>query len=152
MLSDEMMQLLTSYVDGELTPRQREEVMRLLNKSAEARDALKQLQENAHKLKQLPKHKVEPSLVDEIVAAIEQEKSRTRPYSPPKRRRSVLPYFVVAMAASFIVFAVGLIYWQTMQWIDNPKKDGPVVNIDKKQEQKQGPEQPNVPTPWKPHP
>ena len=148
MLSDDMIQLLTAYVDGELTPRQREEVMRMLNKSAEAREVLRQLQENAHKLKQLPKRNVEPSLVEDILAAIAEEKARTRPYSPPKRRRSILPYFVVAMAASFIVFAIGLLYWQTINGIDNPKKDvPPVVQHDKKQEQKQGPEQPNVPTP-----
>ncbi len=37
MLSDRMRQLLTAYVDGELTDRQREAATRLLEQSAEAR-------------------------------------------------------------------------------------------------------------------
>jgi hypothetical protein len=154
MLSDEMMQLLTGYVDGELTPRQRDEAMRLLNKSAEAREVLRQLQENAHKLKQLKKQKVEPSLVDEIVMAIEEQKAQRRTPSAPKRRRSAAPYFVVAMAASFLFIAIGIFGWLANDYFEGRKDPTPpLVNVDRKQEkqdQKQGPDP--IETPRKTHP
>jgi hypothetical protein len=50
------LQLLTAFVDGELTRRQRKFVLQMLNRSSEARKVLQQLQENAHRVKQLPRH------------------------------------------------------------------------------------------------
>jgi len=42
MLSDQVLELLTAFVDGELHQRQREEVLRLLNRSSEARELVRQ--------------------------------------------------------------------------------------------------------------
>ena len=43
MLPEQDRELLTSYVDGELSTRQRKTVLRLLRRSAEARELLRQL-------------------------------------------------------------------------------------------------------------
>lgn len=54
MLRDRYRKLLTAYVDGELSSRQRRHVVRLLRRSPEARQLLEQLQGDAHALRQLP--------------------------------------------------------------------------------------------------
>src|SRR5437870_4024271 len=102
MLSDQLLQLLTAFVDGELSQRQRKSAVRLLEKSSEARAILKQMQENAHRLKRLPRHKVEPSLVDGIMQAIHERKSQPKPALSPRRRRW-LPYVAATLAASLLV-------------------------------------------------
>ena len=79
MLSKPSLHLLTAFVDGELNERQRKALMRLLNRSSEARTVLKQLQVNAHRLKKLPKHKIGPSLVDEILLEIAKQRTQPKP-------------------------------------------------------------------------
>lgn len=111
MLSDQVLELLTAFVDGELSQRHREEVMRLLNKSSEARDIVRQLQENAHRLKALPKRKVEPSLVAEIVQAIADQKAMPK---PRVARRRWLPYVAATMAASLLIATLSFLYWKHM--------------------------------------
>ncbi len=133
MLSDQVLQLLTAFVDGELGQRQREAVMRLLKESAEARDVLRQLQENAHKVKQLPAHKVEPSLVEAVLQAIAEK--QTQPHTPtPSRgaRRRWLPYVTASMAASILIGVVGLLCWKALTPPEtNPLKrnEGDLVKI-----------------------
>ena len=55
MLLDRYRQLLTAYVDGELSSRQRRHVVRLLHRSAEARRLLRQLEADAKSLRDLPR-------------------------------------------------------------------------------------------------
>ena len=45
MLSERDLQLLTAFVDGELTRRERKVVLRLLHRSSQARSVLQELQE-----------------------------------------------------------------------------------------------------------
>src|SRR5438105_4470971 len=54
MLSERLSKLLTAYVDGELDARRREAVLSHVQKSPEAREVLRQLQEDANQLRQLP--------------------------------------------------------------------------------------------------
>jgi hypothetical protein len=54
MLSERLTKLLTAYVDGELDARRREAVLSQAQKSPEAREFLRQLQEDANRLRQLP--------------------------------------------------------------------------------------------------
>src|ERR1041384_3644971 len=99
MLSEEMIQLLTAFVDGELSQRQRDAVMRLLEHSAEARELLRQLQDNAHRVKKLPRHKVEPSLVEAVMQAIEEHKAQPKLIETPSRqRRPSLPHLPAELA------------------------------------------------------
>jgi len=106
------MQLLTAFVDGELSQRQRKAAMHLLEKSSEARALLKELQENVHKLKKLSFHKIEPSLVDDVLQAIAGQQASPKPIVPG--RRPWLPYLAASMAVSLLIVTVGLIYWKTV--------------------------------------
>ena len=124
MLTEPMIQLLTAFVDGEMSQRQRKAAMRLLNKSSEARELLRQMQENAHKVKKLPRHKVEPSLVDAVMQAIAERQAQPAPVVQPRRRRAWMPYLAATMAASLLIAVVGLIYWNaTRPEQDRPKND-----------------------------
>src|SRR5260370_12771467 len=71
MLTESCRELLTAYVDGELTPRQHKAVLRLLQQSAEARDLLRQMQRDSEALRQLPTPRLEHDLsapVGQIIA------------------------------------------------------------------------------------
>src|SRR5262245_34501658 len=70
MLSDRHCQLLTAYVDGVLSARRRKVVLKLLRKLPEARQLLKELEENAKRLRQLPALKLEPQFAARVVEAI----------------------------------------------------------------------------------
>jgi len=159
MLSEQEMDLLTGYVDGELNDRQREAVMRLLNMSAEAREMLRQLQENAHKLKQLPQHNVEPSLVDEILQAIADEQAQVTTQAPSRPARgSWVPYIAASLAASLLIAAMGFLYYKHMIDPESPTKDeAPFAKGEEKKPEKQQPgvtptPQPTPPSPRKPNP
>jgi len=120
MLPDQVTELLTAFVDGELSQRQRKAALRLLQRSSEAREFLRQLQENAHKVKQLPRRKVEPSLVDEILRAIAEQKVQPKqPSLKPGRRRHWMPYVAASLAASLLIAVIGVTYYKTMSEEDN---------------------------------
>ena len=61
----------------------RQTALHLLERSSETREFLLQLQLNAHRLKNLPRHKVEPSLVDGIMQAINESKAQPKPAAAP---------------------------------------------------------------------
>jgi hypothetical protein len=122
MLADEVIQLLTAYVDGELTQRQRKAVGRLLHGSPEARALLAQLYDDAQKVRQLPRHKLVPGVAPQVVHAIvEQGIHITRPPVPIARRRW-MPY-VAAMAASILLAAVG----GSLYYLAETNEDEPIV-------------------------
>lgn len=148
MISDQIVQLLTAFVDGELGQRQRKAVMRLLHRSSEARSILRQLQENAHKLKQLPRHKVEPSLVEEVLQAIAEAQAQPRQPAWKPRRRRWLPYVAASLAASLLIGALGILYWNAMHDQDRLIEDGPFVVQSDIPEKRPQP----LPTPRKTHP
>jgi hypothetical protein len=125
MLSKQILELLTAFVDGELSQRQRKAVMRVLQRSSEARDMLRQLQENAHKLKKLPRHKVEPSLVEAVIEAITEHQAQPKPATRRAPRRAWAPYVVATMAASLLIAVIGMAYWNGM--FDSTKDDGKFV-------------------------
>ena len=70
MLLDRNRELLTAYVDGELTGRQRRHVVRLLRRSPEARQLLQQLQEDARSLRHLPRPHLAIDLTGEVLRTI----------------------------------------------------------------------------------
>lgn len=106
MLADDAIHLLTGYVDGELNGRQRRAVLRLLHDSSEARDLLLQLQENAHRVKQLPQHKLDAGFASEVVVLI----ARRHVKPEPVRRTAAmrlrwLPYAAAGIAAAILFVA-----------------------------------------------
>jgi anti-sigma factor RsiW len=151
MLSDQVTQLLTAFVDGELSQRQRKTVMRVLHKSSEARAILRQLQENAHKIKQLPRRKLEPSLVDAVMQAIAEQKAQPKqPAAARSVRRRWLPYVTAALAASLVAGVISIFAWKAFKE-EGQKNDGVVVKIDDKKPEPK-PEPAPTPTPRKPNP
>jgi anti-sigma factor RsiW len=104
MLPDRLRQLLTAYVDGELTARQEEAVRRHLERSAEAQAFLSQLQADAESLRQLPRRALGADFANHVVAALAE-----RPARPARRRLPVStaagwsPWFSFAVAASVLV-------------------------------------------------
>src|SRR6266702_1244715 len=113
MLSDNAIQLLTGFVDGELSPRQHKAALRLLHNSAEARQLLLQLQENAHKVKQLPRRKLDAGFAREVVLLVaERDVKPVLPLRNAALRLRWLPYAGVGMAAAvlFVVSMIGVLY------------------------------------------
>src|SRR5579864_7362636 len=102
-MHDRYYQLLTAYVDGELTNRQRKAAMRLLKKSPDARKLLLQLQEDAKALRDLPRPELERDLSADVVSKI-----RERRLQPARRRQAAAPATLpawsgLAIAASVLV-------------------------------------------------
>src|SRR5438552_358462 len=111
MLPDRILQLLTAYVDGELSSRQRKLVARLLQKSPAAGQILKQLQEHAEKVRQLPPRKLESAFASQVIDAVKQQS-----VNRPAERRVVLhrrwpTWSRYAVAASVLAVLAGGMTW-----------------------------------------
>jgi len=143
MLPDQVTQLLTAFVDGELSQRERKAVTRLLQRSSEAREVLRQLQENAHRVHTLPRRKLEPSLVEDVLQSIASQPALPRPPRAP--RRLWKPYAAASLAASLLVAAIGALTWQAMSTPERPVKDDAQIAV--KQNPTPAPEKKNEPTP-----
>src|SRR5688572_12997640 len=74
MLADKYQQLLTAYVDGEISSRQRRMVQKLLRKSPEARKMLRLLQADSNALISLPAPPPAPDLSASVILRIAQQK------------------------------------------------------------------------------
>src|SRR5262245_709168 len=70
MLPERYRELLTAFVDGELSTRQRKGVLRLLHKSAEARQLLRELQADADLVRGLPRRKLGGDFPLQVMQAI----------------------------------------------------------------------------------
>src|SRR4051794_23665934 len=110
MLAERDRELLTSYVDGELTARERRHVEQLLRRSESARRLLARLEADSRTLKAIPTPPLEIALSDLILQAIRdrglEPSSVPRPATLPLRRP--LPAWVGYTAAAAVLFAVGL--------------------------------------------
>lgn len=147
MLTDQVKELLTAFVDGELSPRQRKAVTRLLHRSSEARELLRQLQENAHRIKQLPHRNVEPSLVDDILQAIAEQQVQPRQLAAPKvARRRWMPYVAASLAASLLIATLGIVWWTNRGDVEGVNREI-AKSGDRKPEPKTLPERDPIPMP-----
>src|SRR4051812_11706837 len=113
MVPERLSQLLTAYVDGELSARQHRAVQRLLHKSSEARDLLRQLQADAQAVRRLPRRRLGQDLAPQVLRAIGE-----RPVPAVRRAaRAAGPAFPVwvgyAAAASvlLLVFSTSYFYF-----------------------------------------
>src|SRR5689334_2153121 len=107
MLSDRLSQLLTAYIDGELSARQRKAVQRLLHRSAEARALVRQMEEDARLLRGLPRRKLGPDFAQRVLGTI-----ADRPVQLSRRARlsrvPAYPAWGVLAAAAAVLFVVGI--------------------------------------------
>jgi hypothetical protein len=127
-------ELLTAYVDGELTNRQRKAVTRLLKKSPDARKLLDQLQDDASALRDLPRPELDRDLSAEVMARI-----RERRLQPIRRRQSPAPatppaWRGLAIAASLLL-AIGALSYVYFTYTEpaagvaeGDKKSSPIKN------------------------
>jgi len=107
MLPPHYQELLTAYVDGELTARQRRNVARLLRRSGEARTLLRKLQCDSREIHLLPVRTPQVDLSGPILATIHQRqiKPLRRPrLSPPQ---AFFPAWTGAAAAAAVFLLVG---------------------------------------------
>src|SRR5262249_60502180 len=109
MLDERYRELLAAYVDGELNARQHKAVLRLLHRSADARELLQRMQHDADALRQLPRPKLERDMSAPIVRLI-----RERRLHPGRRQtaESRQPNFAAwagfsAAAAALVLVAFG---------------------------------------------
>src|SRR5262249_39620460 len=119
-LPDHYRQLLTAYVDGELTSRQRRHVARLLRRSPEARQLLQLLQEDARSLRNLPRPRLSVDLTEPVLRTIAERRlvpgqRRTITVSSASSWTAPLVAWAIAAsvllvlgAASYLYFAVSL--------------------------------------------
>jgi hypothetical protein len=144
MISEKTLQLLTAFVDGELSPHERKLAARILNISSEARQVVKDLQANVHRLQQLPRRKLEPEFAEQIVRLIKERAApRTtipiaEPVDAPPGTIPILRRWSrwsrYAVAASILIIAAVGVYFAT-------RSGDPVdlaLNADADKVQKQG--------------
>jgi hypothetical protein len=105
MLGRRDLQLLTAFVDGELTDRQRRSVERLLERSAEARELLQKLQEDARHLVNLPVPRLDRDLSAAVVGAI--ASGRLTPGRSATARAGHFPTWA-GLAAAALLLGLGL--------------------------------------------
>jgi hypothetical protein len=120
MLLDRYRQLLTAYVDGELTSRQRRHVARLLHRSAEARQLLQQLQEDARTLRGLPRPPLPVDISADVLRTIVERRltpgqRRVARVSAPTSWAGPLASWAAAAAVLLILGVASYLYFTASQ-------------------------------------
>jgi anti-sigma factor RsiW len=103
MLPDRISRLLTAYVDGELSAREREAVVRLLDQSSEARELLHALQNDADQLRSLPRQTLAPDFSQRILQAIASRNIKAGHRSPVRVPLYASVGFSLATAAAVLL-------------------------------------------------
>src|SRR5437868_7421574 len=103
MLSERHSQLLTAYLDRELSARERKAVFRLLRRSPEARALLRQMQQDARALGQLPARKLPADFPLKVVRTIAERGLRPGGLRPPIRPRGIPAWAGLAAAAAVLL-------------------------------------------------
>ncbi len=108
MLSEHQRELLTAFIDGEMTRRQRKNVLRLLHRSSEARAFLQLLQEDSHRLRSLPKVVPDEDLTAKIMLLIQDQ---TREVGAAEVQAPSPRYWRGWAAAAAVLLALGASLW-----------------------------------------
>ncbi len=133
MLPDLQRQLLTAYVDGEVSSRQRRHVVRLLKRSAEARQLLRRLEQDAAALGSVTAPRLDVDLSASVLQNI-----RERRLSPVRRKPKPLapgfPAWVGIAVAASVLCAISLASYvgfaAYLSHPSNPPSDGAVAKKD----------------------
>ncbi len=106
MLPDHLTQLLTAYLDGEASPSQQQAAQGLLERSIAARTVFEQLQEDARRLRGLPRCRPETDLSAKVLCAISERQPRQ-----PRRLASLslrpYPAWMGAAVAAGVLLVIG---------------------------------------------
>jgi hypothetical protein len=111
MLPERYRQLLTAYVDGELSARQRRHVERLLLRSPEARRLLEGLQQDSRCLRSLPPNHLDGDLSGPILRTITQRRLSPRRRLPAKAPAGLPAWTGFAAAAAVLVTLGAASFW-----------------------------------------
>lgn len=134
MLTRQQQELISSYLDGELSLRERQMVRQLLKSSVEAREFYEQLKQDSGRLRSLPRHSAPEHLVEQTVKTIVRLERPIRRMGRPVRARNsrAFPNWLgVAIAASlmFSVAAASYFFFSSRLRTDSPEQfadTGPV--------------------------
>ncbi len=128
MLPDHYSQLLTAFVDGDLTGRQRQAVLKVLERSSEARQILKELQEQSNRLRQLPEKKLEANFAESVLKEIQiRGLLPTSPPLVPLATRKIPAWTKLATAAAVMLMVAFGSYLYFTSAPENPPLEGPRV-------------------------
>lgn len=122
MLPERVTQLLSGYVDGELSARERRAVGRLLRKSPEARAMLHQMKQDSMVLRKLPRKKTQLDLSGSVMGTISLRNlqlpkiENPLPPKPAIRRR---PLWLKVTAAALLLCTVGLASYVVVSFVLN---------------------------------
>ena len=110
MLPERLTQLLTAYIDGELSSRQRKAVTRLLRKSPEARKLLEEMQQDSMILRDLPRKKMKTDLSQTLPGTIEMRGLKLPTPSRPAGTgpRPVVPIWVALLVGVLLLGGLGI--------------------------------------------
>ena len=100
MLAEPYRELLSAYVDGELSAGQRRTVQRLLDRSPEAREYLRQIQANAENLRNLPRRQLDAEFPGRVLTAIRDRNLRPGRYRATSSVPVTLPGWVSVASAA----------------------------------------------------
>jgi hypothetical protein len=129
MLSDRLCRLLTAYVDGELSVRERQLVRRLVQQSAEARTLLRRLQHDADGLRRLPRRQPEQDLSRRVLQAIAAQPARPARPAPVPTRGPVRTWAArTAAAAALVLVSTGSYLYFAARGPEAPADPGLVVS------------------------
>jgi hypothetical protein len=123
MLRDRYRQLLTAYVDGELSSRQRRHVVRLLHRSAEARQFLQQLKADSRALRELPNPPPPADLTGTVLRIISERNltpGRKRVVSTSSTAPWMGPLLSWATAAAVLLILGVASYFYFAASLENP--------------------------------
>src|SRR5262245_14763670 len=99
-------ELLSAYLDRELSPDERAAMDRLLEKSPEARERLRELEITSRLVRRLPHQGVEPDLADGVLDRLRSESLlRPAPVEPVRRSPHVSWRISAPLAAAASIFA-----------------------------------------------
>lgn len=127
MLAEPYREILTAYVDGELPARQREAVLRLLHRSPEARDYLRQLQADAENLRSLPRRQLAPDFSQRVLQSIHDRNLRPGRLRPTRPVPVTLPGWVSVAAAAAVLLMVSATSYLYFARGPHANRVGPLV-------------------------
>lgn len=113
MNSEEIRQLLTAAIDGELTPSERVAAKRLLRESAEARELFSQLQRDSLRIKHVPRVNAPVDLSASIMGAIYERNLSPIPLPPSRSadgKRWTWGFMLATAAGLMLAVTSGILY------------------------------------------
>lgn len=113
MLPDRLSRLITGLVDGQLSAAEQKQALGLVRRSADARELLKRLQQDAQLVAALPRAQLPAEFNEHLLASLPKRALKAAEFSSKKHdRRFNLQHAGVYAAAATLLLALGIAYVQ----------------------------------------